>query len=59
VQEGESLFSLAARYYGDKSKFLDIFQANREALKTPDPLMTGTVLVIPGVTEKKDDGMDP
>ncbi len=51
VEEGETLFSLAQRYYGDKAKFTEIFQMNREQLTMPDALPPGTVLVIPQLPE--------
>lgn len=47
VIEGETLFTLAERYYGDKSRFGEIYQANRRHLRTPDELTPGTVLEIP------------
>jgi nucleoid-associated protein YgaU len=47
VAEGETLFSLAKRYYHDERKFVEIFNANQGVLTTPDPLTPGTVLVIP------------
>jgi len=47
VSEGVTLFSLAVRYYGDKSKFTDIYLANRAKVEEPDQLTPGTVLVIP------------
>jgi nucleoid-associated protein YgaU len=47
VREGETLFSLAEQYYGDKEKFIELYQANRDVLKAPDPLVPGTDLVIP------------
>jgi nucleoid-associated protein YgaU len=47
VKDGDTLFSLAEEYYGDKERFLNIYQANRAALKSPDQLPAGTVLVIP------------
>lgn len=47
VAEGESLFSLAEQYYGSKDRFTDLYQANRDVLTAPDPLMPGTVLAIP------------
>ena len=54
VEEGETLYSLALRYYGDGEKFVDIYRANREVLKTPDRLTPGTVLVIPDLEEPAD-----
>jgi nucleoid-associated protein YgaU len=47
VREGETLYSLARRYYHDDRKFVEIFRANQDVLTTPDPLRPGTVLVIP------------
>jgi len=47
VVEGDTLFNLALRYYNDPSKFVLIYDANKEWLPTPDRLAPGTVLVIP------------
>jgi nucleoid-associated protein YgaU len=47
VREGDTLFSLAQEYYKDDRRFVDIFQANRDALASPTRLTPGTVLVIP------------
>ncbi len=47
VRAGETLFSLAQRYYGDGEKSDLIYQSNRSRLTSPDNLEPGTVLVIP------------
>ena len=47
VREGDTLFSLARRYYGDAERFGAIYQANRGVLRAPDPLPVGAELVIP------------
>jgi len=47
VQAGDTLSSLANRYYGDKSKWRIIYNANRDRIKNPDVLNVGSVLVIP------------
>jgi nucleoid-associated protein YgaU len=47
VVEGDTLFSLAEKYYQDKSRFVEIYQANREVLSSPDQLPAGTELTIP------------
>ena len=52
VKEGDTLFSLAEQYYGDKDKFIAIYQANRSTLKTPDTLSVGTDLVIPELPQE-------
>ncbi len=49
VQEGETLISLAQRYYGDGSQAALLFRANRSQLRAPDQVPVGTVLVIPEV----------
>jgi nucleoid-associated protein YgaU len=52
VAEGETLAQLAQRYYGDGDKSTDIYQANRDVLKAPEPLIPGTVLFIPKADEE-------
>jgi nucleoid-associated protein YgaU len=47
VQEGETLSSLAVRYYGDSGRSTLLFRANRSRLRAPDHVPIGTVLVIP------------
>jgi nucleoid-associated protein YgaU len=51
VADGETLFSLAQRYYKDGGKFVDIYRANQETLREPDRLEAGVVLTIPDVPE--------
>ncbi len=47
VREGETLSSLAVRYYGDSHHSTFLFHANRNRLRAPDHVPIGTVLVIP------------
>ena len=47
VQEGDTLFTLARRYYGNAERFGAIYEANRGVLRSPDPLPVGAELVIP------------
>ena len=48
IAKGDTLFSLAQRYYGNRSRWRDIFEANREILRSKDdPLRIGTELKIP------------
>jgi len=42
-----TLQGVAALVYGDKTKWVQIFEANREALDKPGPLFGGTQLTIP------------
>jgi nucleoid-associated protein YgaU len=51
VREGDTLFSLAQHYYGDRDKFDLIYRTNRGQLDSPDALKPGTVLVIPDLAE--------
>jgi len=50
VQPGDTLSSLAAQYLGSHSRYVELFDANREILATPDDLEPGMVLTIPGAT---------
>lgn len=47
VQKGDTLQSLALHYYGTRSAWEKIFQANRNALASKDQLKIGQELVIP------------
>ena len=47
VQKGDTLYSLALRYYGTRSAWDKIYQANRSGLSNRDQLKVGQQLVIP------------
>ncbi|MGO9528764.1 MAG: LysM peptidoglycan-binding domain-containing protein [Verrucomicrobiia bacterium] len=47
VQRGDTLQSLALRYYGSRAAWEKIFQANRSGLPSKDQLKVGQQLVIP------------
>lgn len=47
VQDGETLFSLAQRYYGDGARYMFIYRVNRDRLGSPEELSPGTVIEIP------------
>jgi tetratricopeptide (TPR) repeat protein len=47
VQKGDTLQSLALRYYGNRSAWEKIYQANRSGMPTKDTLKIGQELVIP------------
>jgi tetratricopeptide (TPR) repeat protein len=47
VQKGDTLYSLALRYYGTRAGWEKIFQANRSGLPSRDQLKVGQQLVIP------------
>jgi nucleoid-associated protein YgaU len=51
VQSGDTLFSIAERVYGNGSKYLQIFEANRHLLDSPDHILPGQELVIPALRE--------
>ncbi len=48
VDVGDSLGSIALRFYGDSALFEVIFDANRGLMGSPDRLRVGQVLIIPG-----------
>lgn len=47
VEPGETLSRIAARVYGDAGRWREIFEANREVLRSPQDLRVGQVLVVP------------
>ena len=46
VKEGESLSKISNRFYGDPTKFKDIFLANHDIIEDPDIIRPGQVLKI-------------
>lgn len=47
VQKGDTLSSLSQRYYGNRTRWRDIYQANRNVMKSETDLKVGVQLVIP------------
>lgn len=47
VAQGDTLSTIAQRYYGDASKWEKIFDANRDLLPNPGSLQLGQTLKIP------------
>ena len=47
VQQGETLYSLAEKYYGNKKDWRKIWTANRNRLTNPNDLPVGMKLIIP------------
>jgi nucleoid-associated protein YgaU len=47
VQRGDTLGTLAEKYLGSAARWRDIFNANRDKLKNPDLVPTGTRLRLP------------
>ena len=47
VAHGDTLFSLAQKYYGSRSKWRDIYAANRDVLPSENALKPGMQLKIP------------
>jgi nucleoid-associated protein YgaU len=47
VQSGDTLWNIAKQHYGEGSKYMKIFEANKGLLKDPDQIYPGQELVIP------------
>ena len=47
VAKGDTLFVLAQKYYGNKSRWKDIYAANRDVMKSQNDLKIGMELKIP------------
>ena len=50
VQSGDTLSSIADKYYGEANAYQRIFEANRPMLNDPDEIYPGQVLIIPEKT---------
>lgn len=49
VTSGETLGKIAKQYYGEASKYQNIFKANSDILKNPDLIHPGQELIIPNL----------
>ncbi|QNM86087.1 LysM peptidoglycan-binding domain-containing protein [Polaribacter haliotis] len=49
VKSGDTLGKIAKQYYGNASKYTEIFKANGNILKNPDVIHPGQELVIPNL----------
>jgi len=47
VAAGDTLSKIAKEYYGDASKYMKIFEANKDQLSDPDKIKVGQTLKIP------------
>jgi nucleoid-associated protein YgaU len=47
VQEGDTLASIAEKYYGDRHKSGELFRLNRDTISDPAFLAPGTLLRVP------------
>lgn len=47
VQAGDSLSKISKQFYGDASKYMKIFEANKDQLSDPDKIKVGQVLKVP------------
>jgi LysM repeat protein len=47
VAKGDTLFSLAQQYYGNRSRWRDIYEANRDRMPNENSLRLGMEVVIP------------
>ena len=52
VKPGESLRTIATTFYGNKDKWVLIYNANRRQIEDPDILTPGQILVIPQDTSR-------
>lgn len=49
VQKGDTLWSIARKLYGDGSKYVKIYAANKDKIINPNSVEVGQVLTIPSV----------
>lgn len=54
LTDGDTLVGLAERYYGDRNRAAELFDANRGVLSSPDLLPIGIEIVLPGIPPRQD-----
>lgn len=47
IVSGDTLSGIAKKYYGDGSRYMQIFEANKEVIKDPDKIFVGQKIRIP------------
>ena len=47
IRKGDTLWSLAVRFYGDGQRYADLLAANRGTLANPNDMRVGSTIVIP------------
>ncbi len=47
IVDGDTLLELAEKYLGDRDRYLEIYQANRDTLPSPEVLPIGIEITIP------------
>lgn len=47
VKSGDTLSAIAKQFYNDASQYMNIFEANKSILSSPDKIAPGQVLTIP------------
>jgi nucleoid-associated protein YgaU len=47
IEKGDTLWSLAKRFYGDGNAYPRLFEANREVIKDPDLIYPGQKIRVP------------
>ena len=58
VQYGDTLSGLAIRFLGTSRRYLELYEANRDILASPDDLQVGMKLRIPGRSSPEDAAAD-
>src|SRR5262245_55177240 len=54
IQAGDTLSGLASRYLGSSARYREIYEANRNVLRSPDDLREGVTIVIPDGGKPRD-----
>ncbi|MCM8797444.1 MAG: LysM peptidoglycan-binding domain-containing protein [Candidatus Omnitrophica bacterium] len=52
VQKNDTLQKISKKYYGTTKKWHQIYEANKDILKTPDRLYVGQILKIPVIKKE-------
>lgn len=54
IQAGDTLASLAQKYYGNSNLYMTIFERNKDILEAPDQIYVGQTIVLPAANTQAD-----
>lgn len=55
VASNDNLYNISKKYYGDKAKWIEIYDANKNEISDPNILQLGQELLIPHITTSKNE----
>lgn len=55
VEAGDTLSKISQKFYGDASRYMEIYYANRDKIDDPNQITVGQELTIPPASQSTDE----